>query len=408
MSKRVAPSLAIVEEPKRVRLDEDNESEDHNSSEGEADFFAEPEQAPVSAADPLPSVQSSDNNGNRRVSRGFTNKVQSEDLPVEEDLDAYFPTHPDQRVLLRISDNWNNIQMRMPTELPFALFKPQDLAFETSYEHVVGMLSMRDILENSILPAMQRPQEYEFNGNRAGHPIQQAFFFYGKHGSGIRTLVRSFCRTVGANLIVATHPGFDARINLKELYELAAQNQPCIVLMIDTDVQFGANSPNVTLLANILEEQRLAGVGVWTIFRSEQRPGFLAPQIQEMIDYSVWAELPNSLQRIQLWALALSRYMPKLPHRQELNKLASKSEYCTARNIFRSVRSSASKKAARLNKEHLVLSDAQRAFKYDDIEEHKIPGVGSRMTLFDPGVVNASPYQDYIPSSGDMQPPRRR
>lgn len=406
MAKRVLSTSVPLVDPKRVRFaegqvlgDEEEESvfeESMGSDSSEGNYPGHDESG---AEQSQASV--------KRASLGFTNRQNSTLDALREDLAAYFSTNPDQGLGI-VSPAWSNVEVKMPAKESFELFKPQDLAFEPPYTRIVGMLLLRDILENSIMPAMQHPEEYDINGNTHGKPLQQAFYFYGKHGSGIRTLVRSFCHSVGCNLIVASHPGFDARTDLKALYDLATENQPCIVLMIDTDVQFGANSPNVTMMSNILEAQRSAGAGIWTIFRSELRPGSLAPQIQELIEYSVWAELPNDLQRVQLFALALDRHVEELPPRSELKTLAILSMHCTARNIFRAVRASVCKQDAKLNKERHLLSSEQRAFSHNDVEIQNIPGVGRRLTLFDPGMINAAPYQDFLPHSAEPNGATRR
>lgn len=325
-------------------------------------------------------------------------RKQSDSLPIgtglSEPLEAYF-TNPDQG-LGCVDKSWVYPSMStMPSEEHFELFQPQDLDFDSDYSQMVGMLPLKDILENSVLPAMQHPEQFEHNNNRTGFPVPRCFFFFGRHGTGIRSLVRSFCRKVGANLIVAAHPGFDARTDLRAMYEMAAKNQPCIVLLIDADVQFGANSPNVTLMANILERQRLDGLGVYTIFRSENRSSILAPQIQQALVYSVWADVPDSLERIQLWALALSRYMPSLPTRKELRDLATASEFCIAQNIFSHVRASVSKKRAAQNKEFALLTADRIAFQVNDLELPIIPNIGKRLTLFDPRMVNVNPFTNY-------------
>lgn len=370
-------------EVKRVKFTEENDEEKSSSNSedsDQSDFLADDEENEPEMAE------------HRRK--------QSDSLPIDtspsEPVEAYF-AHPDQE-LESVDTEWQyNSMSTLPSEEHFELFPPQELGSnsESDYNRMVGMLPMKDILENYVLPPMQHPAQFELNGNIGGFPVPRCFFFQGRHGTGIRSLVRSFCGKVGANLIVASHPGFDARTDLRSMYELAAQNQPCIVLLIDADVQFGPNSPNVTLMANILEKQRLDGLGVYTIFRSENRSAQLAPQIQQFLVHSVWSDVPNTLERIQLWALALSRYMAQLPTRKELRDLAACSEFCIAQNIFAHVRVSVSKKRAAQNKEFALLSPERIAFQLNDLELPIIPGIGKRLTVFDPRLVNVAPFTHY-------------
>ncbi len=381
--KRQVPTSGLSNlEIKRVKFSDDEEARAHPEDSDQSDFLND------------------ESEGENEPEMAEQQRKQSDALPIDtspsEPIGAYF-TNPDQE-LGSVNREWQYSSMStLPSEEHFELISPQDLdsSSESDYGRMVGMLPLKDILENFVLPPMQHPSQFELNGKRGGFPVPQCFFFQGRHGTGIRSLVRTFCSKVGANLIVASHPGFDARTDLRSMYELAAQNQPCIVLLIDADVQFGANSPNVTLLANILERQRLDGLGVYTIFRSENRSNQLAPQIQQSLVHSVWAGVPDTLERIQLWALALNRYMTQLPTRKELRDLAACSEFCIAQNIFAHVRASVSKKRAAQNKEFSLLSPERIAFQLNDLELPIIPGIGKRLTVFDPRLVNVAPFTHY-------------
>lgn len=380
MAKRNGTELAPLE-VKRLKVSSEKGEEEEDNVHSESDFFEQ------------------DNDDDDNNAAGQNRPDNTEFGPSQ--LSTLF-ANPDQRLGL-ICQDWPYVQAAMPSDAPFELFQPQDSSFEMDYYRIVGMLPIKDILENSILPPMQRPEEFQLNGKQSGYPVPQAFYFYGRHGTGIRTLIKSFCHEVGANLIIAKHPGFDARSDLRALYNKAAENQPCVVLMIDAEVQFGPNSPNVTLLTSIMETQKRQGMSVYTIFRAENRQNVLAPQIQEFLECAVWSGVPDSLELIQLWALALQPYVKQLPTRQELNTMASNSEHCLAANIVKCVRNSVSRKVARQNKERTVLSAEQRAFNFTDVEFQHIPRVGKRVTLFDPFQVNVAPFCDYNP--GNMPPP---
>lgn len=398
MQKRTNPSSAFSE-PKRSRLPEPVDLTKPNQVEEFDELSEEHSEASSAAADESPANQPS------------TNAIKA----IHSLLSSYLPT-PEQFPALP-SHDWTQSMFTLPAEEHYELFKPQDLQQELPLHHVIGLNSVKDILMNTLLPALRYPSAYEFGTpNRAGQPVQHNFYFHGRHGSGIRTLVRSFCAAAGLNLVIAAHPAFDARTDLTPLYELARANKPCVVLLVGAEVQFGVNSPNVTALAAILESIQRSAAPVWTLFRAENHAAFLAPQLQELLDYNVWCGVPDSWQRVQLLALGMQQFMPRdpktgepvLPERSLLLPLAAQSEFCTARNIIRCIRASYAHKLAKLNAERAVLTAERLAFTVNDIEVLDIPAVGRRLTTFDPKTFNVDPFVAFVPISNEQQQQQRR
>jgi hypothetical protein len=270
------------------------------------------------------------------------------------DLEELFPP---KLVLPPNDERWSKMIPTVPAFLndskaPNILIQtPADLdtAINILPMHAVfGLLEFKDLLLTRIAVPIASPDLFGFH-KAPGMPIQHNFFFFGRHGSGKRSLIRSFCQDRGITLCEAFAPGFIPLEELVPLYEAACKNSPSIVLLNDCDAIFMKNSPNVAPLWRILKDIRERGLPVWTIFRSQFKQDILDNILQDMLSYSVWAGVPSPVDRERLWCTALMRYnQNNLPLLNELKMLCELSDNCTPRNIYSFVECSMADKVANL------------------------------------------------------------
>jgi len=281
----------------------------------------------------------------------------------------------------------SNVMVQGPVDL--------ELAQDTLPLHMIyGLDELKHLLTTRIgIPASQ-PEKFSFNGTHKA-PIQHNFFFFGRHGTGKRTLVRSFCKTVGLTLCEAFGPGFNPAQELATLYEQACNQAPAIVLFNDCDAQFMKNSPNVATLWRILKDVRARGLPVWTIFRSQFKQDILDPLLQDQLAYSMWSAVPTPIDRERLWCTAFLRYSRRehLPSVHELRMLCEVSEHCVARNIFNFVEHCVAEKLAHLGYSLASYStdDPHLELRLDDLKFISIDGV-RHITRSNPQEENVTMY----------------
>ena len=317
------------------------------------------------------------------------------------DLDELFPAKP---ILPPNSEQWKtmtpvvppfltdskapNIQIQTPANLAEAA---NIMPMQTLY----GLNDFKDLLLTRVAAPLASPNQFGFY-KAPGMPIQHNFFFFGRHGSGKRNLIRSFCQDRAISLCEAFAPGFNPLEELIPLYEGACRNSPSIVLLNDCDAIFMKNSPNVAPLWRILKDIRDRGLPVWTIFRSQFKQDILDNILQDMLSYSIWAGVPSPVDRERLWCTALMRYNPyTIPTLYDLKMLCELSNNCTPRNIYNFVECAMADKVANLGLDlSLYPSDhIQMQLTIKDLSTKFIEIGGSRrITRTNPQEENVASY----------------
>jgi hypothetical protein len=222
------------------------------------------------------------------------------------DLEKLFPP---KLVIPPKSETWGQMDPIVPQFLTggksqnIHIQTPVDLAVSPNIlplHSIFGLQEMKDILLTRVAVPLASPERFSFFKN-PGNPLQTNFFLFGRHGTGKRSLIRSFCQDRGITLCEAFAPGFLPLEELFPLYEAAYKNAPSIVLLNDCDAIFMKNSPNVAPLWRILKDIRERGLPVWTIFRSQFKQDILDNILQDQLSYSIWAGVPSPLDRERLW-----------------------------------------------------------------------------------------------------------
>jgi hypothetical protein len=298
---------------------------------------------------------SSDESGDEDPQKSETDQVASKQSPKAVNLQDIFPNG---LLLPPKSDAWGTMSFALPDFLNNV--KSTNIHIQTAHDlemavnirplhSVFGLHEMKDLLFTRIAVPLSSPELFSFNQFQ-GKPIQHTFFFYGRHGAGVRTLIRSFCQDRSITLCEAFAPGFLPSEELQPLYKAACENAPAIVLLNDCDAIFMKNSPNVAPLWRVLKSIRDRGLPVWTIFRSQFKQEILDDLLQDQLSYSIFASVPAPIDRERLWCTALLRYNTEdsLPDARNLKMLCEISEDCNARNIFTFVECAMADKLANL------------------------------------------------------------
>lgn len=282
-----------------------------------------------------------------------------------------------------------------------------DLELALDFEDVFGMPLIREALISRIYRVVQNPGRY-----RIGAPlldgvtmVQRFFYFYGRHGTGVRSLIKGFCKRTGIALIEALGAQFQPATQITEAYQLAEAMQPAIVLFNDCEHHFAHNSPHVVTLADTLKRIAESGGSVWTIFRSEFTINAIDGRLSTMFDYPMWSQVPDDMARSQLWIKALKTCMPvskakpsdhpqqpgvpvsntKLPiNLQQLRVLLDRSIDCIPRNIFAYVRHCYNQKISGLEHESPLHEDDSINLTMKDLDQFCYGGQAARITSDDP------------------------
>lgn len=279
------------------------------------------------------------------------------------------------------------------------VYTAAELALTQEFSQVYGMPNIRQLLISRIYRVVQNPERY-----RIGQPlhdgislVQRLIYLYGKHGTGVNLLIKAFCKETGVTLIEARGALFKPAEQLNELYQLAQENQPAIVLLTDCEPHFAPNSPHVIPLMQYMDSIADSGAAVWTIFRAEILITALDLRLANIVDYSMWTQVPDEMSRAQLFIKALLPVMkPKLDSnghvdtkklpisKRELRKLTDKSVDCIPRNIFGFVRHCYNQKIDRLDNESPLHDDADVKLEINDLEFISLPNMPQRITANDP------------------------
>lgn len=189
---------------------------------------------------------------------------------------------------------------------------PQELE---TFEDVGGLEEVKEQLRNTVGAILERPDEAA-----RYRVVHNGILFHGPPGTGKTLLSRALAGEYGMRYIrfnpasIASSYIHEAAKNLQRLFEVAADNVPCVLFLDEVDTIAGARDDQpsadhrevVTQLMNSLEEYR--GVAGLVIAAATNNIDRLDPGLREgRFDAKILVPLPDPAARAQILQVHLQR-----------------------------------------------------------------------------------------------------